>query len=135
LEKDPSIDYVGFLNKNIDSDYQRLVAEIHRCQALLLPTTAECSAIAFAEASAFGLPVFTHYTGGVSNYVYDGENGYKLPLGASGSDFGQKIRACLENGELERMTVEATRVYREKLNWDMWTQRVGEIIRDIVTIQ
>jgi glycosyltransferase involved in cell wall biosynthesis len=132
LENDPAIDYIGFLNKNIESDYKRLVNEIYRCHALLLPTKAECSGIAFAEASAFGLPIFTHDTGGIPNYVYDGRNGYKLPLGSSGADFAQRIYTCIENGELEKMAIDAPNVYSEKLNWNTWTQRMGAIIQRLL---
>ena len=47
---------------------------------LLLPTQAECAGIVFVEASAYSMPIFTHDTGGISNYVINGINGYRLPL-------------------------------------------------------
>lgn len=99
---------------------------------MLLPTLAECSAIAFCESSANGLPVFSHLTGGVGNYIYNGRNGYLLPLGSTGADFGAQIKACLESGELERMSVTALDGYREKLNWNVWSQKVEVIIRKIL---
>lgn len=126
------IDYVGFLNKNLPEQYNRLVKVIKQCHCMLLPTLAECSAIAFCESSANGLPVFSHLTGGVGNYIYDGRNGYLLPLGSTGADFGAKIKACLESGELEKMSVTARDVYREKLNWNVWAQKVEVIIRNIL---
>lgn len=128
----PYIDYVGFLNKNVPEEYNRLVKVIKQCHCMLLPTLAECSAIAFCESSANGLPVFSHLTGGVGNYIYDGRNGYLLPLGSTGADFGAKIKACLESGELEKMSVTARDVYREKLNWNVWSQKVEVIIRNIL---
>lgn len=60
----PFVDYVGFLNKNIPEQYEKLVSIIKKCHCLLLPTLAECSAIAFCESSANGLPIFSHVTGG-----------------------------------------------------------------------
>lgn len=128
----PYIDYVGFLNKNVPEEYNRLVQVIKKCHCMLLPTLAECSAIAFCESSANGLPVFSHLTGGVGNYIYNGRNGYLLPLGSTGADFGVQIKACLESGELERMSVTARDVYREKLNWNVWSQKVEVIIRNIL---
>lgn len=62
----------GFLNKNVPDEYNQLIQLLHNVHCLLLPTKAECSAIAFAEASANGLPVFTHDTGGVANYIKNG---------------------------------------------------------------
>lgn len=128
----PFVDYIGFLNKNIPEQYSKLVSTIKSCHCLLLPTKAECSAIAFCESSANGLPVFSHNTGGVSNYVYDGRNGYLLPLGSTGADFGRKIKQSLDSGELARMSETAKQVYRERLNWGVWGQKVDKIIKDIM---
>lgn len=124
----PYVDYVGFLNKNYPEQYNRLVAVIKQCHCMLLPTLAECSAIAFCESSANGLPVFSHLTGGVSNYVYNGRNGYLLPLGSTGADFGAKIKECLESSQLENMSKTAKDVYKEKLNWNVWASKVEKIL-------
>ena len=135
IKKLPYVDYVGFLNKNYPEQYNRLVEVIKQCHCMLLPTLAECSAIAFCESSANGLPVFSHLTGGVSNYVYDGRNGYLLPLGSTGADFGAKIKECLESGELRRMSETAKEVYKEKLNWNVWAEKVEVIINNILKHQ
>ena len=130
----PYVDYVGFLNKNYPEQYNRLVAVIKQCHCMLLPTLAECSAIAFSESSANGLPVFSHLTGGVGNYVYNGINGYLLPLGSTGVDFGTKIKECLECGELKKMSETAKGVYKEKLNWNVWANKVEKILIKSITI-
>lgn len=134
IKKLPYVDYVGFLNKNYPEQYNRLVAVIKQCHCMLLPTLAECSAIAFCESSANGLPVFSHLTGGVGNYVYNGINGYLLPLGSTGVDFGTKIKECLESGELKKMNETAKGVYEEKLNWNVWANKVEKILIKSITI-
>lgn len=126
-----SLDYlnnIGFLNKNDKSQYGKLIETIQYCDCLLLPTKAECSAIAFAESSAFGLPIFSHHTGGISNYVEDGINGYLLALGSSGNDFGDKIIDCYNSGELEQMSAKAIDLYQSKLNWAVWGKRTKEVL-------
>lgn len=128
----PFIDYAGFLNKNNTDDYQKLVSIIKQCHCLLLPSLAECSAISFCESSAYGIPVFSHITGGVPSYIYDGRNGYLLPLGSSGADFGKKIRECLLKGELEYMSKEAPKVYRERLNWDEYGKRCRKVFLNVL---
>lgn len=130
----PYVDYVGFLNKNYPEQYNRLVAVIKQCHCMLLPTLAECSAIAFCESSANGLPVFSHLTGGVGNYVYNGINGYLLPLGSTGVEFGTKIKECLESGELKKMSETAKDVYKKKLNWSVWANKVEQILIKSTTI-
>lgn len=128
----PYVNYIGFLDKNIPEQYNILVSIIKKCHCLLLPTLAECAGIAFCESSANGLPIFSHKTGGVENYVYNGKNGYLLPLGSTGNDFGKKIQECLENGELEKMAITAPYIYEEKLNWTVWGKRVEAIIQEIL---
>lgn len=112
----PYINYIGFLNKNVSGEYQKLVKTIRSCRLFLLPTRAECAGVAFCEASAYGMPVFTYDTDGIPNYVL---NGYRLspPQEATGNDFARKIESCLATDELEKMSETALEIYRTKLNW------------------
>lgn len=128
----PFVDDAGFLNKNHPAEYEKLVSIIKQCHCMLLPTLAECAGIAFCESSAYGLPVFTHDTGGTSNYVLSGRNGYLLPIGSTGKDFAKKIQGCLQSGELAKMSTSAKEVYHERLNWETWQERVKHIIEDLL---
>lgn len=124
----PFVQYIGFLNKNDKTEYDRLLENIYKCHALILPTHAECSAIAFAEASAYGLPTFTFQTGGIPNYIENGRNGYMLSLDSVGEDYGRLIAQCLKDGRLEKMSNSAREVYLEKLNWKVWTKKMRNLI-------
>lgn len=128
----PFIKNYGFLNKNIPEDYRRLNNIISKMHCMLLPTIAECAGIAFAESSANGLPVFTHDTGGVPNYVHNGDNGYMLPLGSCGRDFGMKIKEVVESGELSKLSEGGRKIYKEKLSWSVWGNRVSAIIQSLI---
>lgn len=130
------LDYIknyGFLNKNVPDEYNQLIRLLHNVHCLLLPTKAECSAIAFAEASANGLPVFTHDTGGVANYIDNGKNGYMLPLGSTGVDFGKKIKETIDSGEIQYMVEQSRKIYRDKLNWNIWGDKVNKIINSVIS--
>lgn len=120
----PYVDYVGFLNKNKPEDYQRFVSVVKQCHCMLLPTKAECSAIAFCESSAYGLPVFSHQTGGCANYVIENQNGHLLPLGSTPQQFGEAIITSLRSGEMERMSHSCTQIYHDRLSWKAWGERV-----------
>ena len=122
----------GFLDKNDSIQYNELINTIMQCHCMLLPTFNECAGIAFSEASAYGLPSFSHRTGGVSNYVLDGINGYLLPLGSSGEDFGRKMKECIISNELYKMRKTARKLYEEKLNWNAWGKKVERIINDVM---
>ncbi|MDE7412820.1 MAG: glycosyltransferase family 4 protein [Muribaculaceae bacterium] len=125
----PFVSNHGFLNKNNKDDFKLLHSIFSICDAEILPTLAECAGIAFAEAAAYGLPVFTHDTGGTGNYVINEVNGYRLPLGSTGEDFGERIKDSYLSGELARMSSESRELYRSRLNWNVWREKVGDIFK------
>ena len=124
----PFVENVGFLDKNKAYDYQKYIDTIKKCHILLLPTQAECAGIVFCEASAFGLPSFTYSTGGIGNYVINGINGYRLNPTAGPDAFIEKIKDCAISGELSRMRDSCFSLYKEKLNWKVWGEKLREII-------
>lgn len=124
----PHVEYIGFLNKNIPEQYARYVRLWQRADILLLPTRAECAGIVYCEAAAYGIPVFTTDTGGTGNYVANGENGYRLPLAATGADFADKIKECICKQELSGLSENARRLYKEKLSWSAWSSRFAGIM-------
>lgn len=132
LSNDKNICCHGFKNKNNPKEYQYLVEIIRQSDIFLLPTVAECAGIVFAEASAYGLPILTHDTGGIGNYVVNDVNGYRLPLGSTGMDFGKKIKSIIESGDIERLSLGGKKLYQEKLNWDIWKNKVENIIKEIL---
>ena len=123
----------GFLNKNRPEDYAKLLALYHNSDCFLLPTQAECTGVSFTEACAFGLPCFSHRTGGVEDYILDGETGRLLPLGSSGEDFGHAIKKAILSGEMESMSRATISFSKKRLNWDKWADIVSKAI--IQTIQ
>ncbi|HEX9414173.1 MAG TPA: glycosyltransferase family 4 protein, partial [Ktedonobacterales bacterium] len=51
------------------------------CDALVLPTRADCFSLASIEAMASGLPVITCPVGGIPEIVEDGRTGWLVPVG------------------------------------------------------
>ena len=135
---DPSISslpYVanhGFLNKNNPEEYSKIMSLYNQADCFLLPTLAECTGISFCEASAYGLPCFTHDTGGVSDYVIEGQSGRLLPLGSTGEDFGRVIKNSIESGEMELFSKGARQVVDERLSWELWAETVAGVIEKLV---
>lgn len=125
------INYVGFLNKNNPQEYAKLVEVISNSDILLLPTKAECAGISFSEASANQLPIFTYDTGGISNYVVNRVNGYRLDLSCGANEFANQIISTLKNDELDNLRLGCKKIYSEKLNWNVWTIKVGNILKHL----
>ena len=124
----PHVKNIGFLNKNIPEQYHQYVQLWQQADILLLPTRAECSAIVYCEAAAYGIPVFTTDTGGIANYVVNGVNGYRLPLTGTGADFANKIKECICKQEFSGLSENARRLYKEKLSWPAWSSRFAEMV-------
>lgn len=61
------------------------------CDALVLPTRADCFSLASIEAMASGLPVITCPVGGIPEVVEDGASGWLVPVGD-----GQALHAAIE---------------------------------------
>lgn len=124
------VEYLGFLNKNDKEQYNKYIETIKRSHIFLLPTKAECAGVVFSESSAYGLPIFTYNTGGIPNYVVDGVNGYKLPLGSGADKFADKIEECLRNDEFEKLGEGGKKLYKEKLSWAAWSRRFKELMEN-----
>lgn len=126
------VDNIGRLDKNNQEEYKRLVKEMAKCHLLLLPTIAECAGIAFCESCAMGLPVFTHATGGTVDYVVDGYTGRLFEIGTPCADFGKRIKEDLDTGLLQTMSSNANMHYKDMLNWNVWGNKVSEIINTLI---
>lgn len=122
------IHFIGKLNKNNNDEFEKLINYYQTSDLFLLPTKAECAGIVFAEASMYGLPIFTHNTGGVMTYVDDGKTGRGLELGATGEDFANAILQMLNNGQYLEWSLNARKKYESELNWDRWCRDIKLII-------
>jgi glycosyltransferase involved in cell wall biosynthesis len=125
---DSSIEVIGYLNKNNPDDYKKICNLFLESDLFFLPTKAECSAVVFSEASGFGLPILTYDTGGSSNYVLEGINGYRFPLSASAEDFADLIARLHTKNSLPQLSVSARKVYEDKLNWVVWGKKFKDIV-------
>jgi glycosyltransferase involved in cell wall biosynthesis len=125
----PNLVVIPFLDKNDTAQLNQMVQLYMEADFFLLPTRAECAAIAFCEASSFGLPSFTTDTGGIADFVENGVNGYRLSLAASGKEFAEAIEGVLSNeSNYHQLRLASRKLYEEKLNWDAWGARVKELI-------
>ncbi len=126
----PCMTEIPFLDKNDPLQQQQLEQLFITSDFLLLPTRADGAPNVFREASAFGLPVITTNTGGVSSIIRDGENGYMLPLAARGREYADLISNIYRDEEhYQRLALSSRAEYEERLNWDSWGQSVSRILQ------
>jgi len=127
---------IPFLDKDDPGDRARFEQLLLTSDLMLVPTRADCSPIAFAEANAFGLPVVTTDTGGVAGVIQDGRNGLLLPFAARGQEYAERIASLfLTEGRYERMAAASRRAFDERLNWDAWGREVGNIMARVASVR
>lgn len=113
------VDLLGFMNKSSAEELRKMTELFRAADFFILPTKAEAAGIVFAEASSYGLPILSHATGGVPDYVVNGVNGVCLRAGASAAEFAENIRRILlAPGEYEALAVGGFREYKTRLNWE-----------------
>ena len=87
----------------------------------------------FCEASAYGLPIITTDTGGVSGAVTEGENGFLLPPSAMGAQYAELIAKIYGDDQRYAQLVQSSRAtYDNKLNWDAWGMTVTGFIHEML---
>lgn len=127
---DPNIVVIPFLNKSETSDRQKLYSLFKKATLFFLPTQKECYGIVFAEASAFGLPVISHDTGGVSTVVRNGENGYILSHSSESDAYAEKIKDIVsDKAEYRRLCVSSRELYLNELNWKQWFEKLNNKLK------
>lgn len=119
----------GFLNKNNPEDLKKYLEAWQQANLLILPTRAECSAIVFSEAAAYGIPVITTDTGGIGTYVLNDVNGERLPLSANGKDYADVIEKWVKDKKLEKYSKGAKELYIKNISWDAWGKHFNEMFK------
>jgi glycosyltransferase involved in cell wall biosynthesis len=124
---------IPFLNKNDEKDYKAFCDLLLNSDFLILPSRKECFGIAFCEASAFGLPSLAANTGGIAGAIKEGVNGFLLPLEAAGKDYAKIIANIFNDDQYYYNLVKSSRdLYESLLNWDVWAQKVMQLIMPLV---
>jgi glycosyltransferase involved in cell wall biosynthesis len=125
------VTYGGFLDKSQPQDRERFAVLMRAAHYFVLAPVAECTPIAFAEASAFGVPSITGDIGGITSMVRHGRNGWVLPPSASPSDYADTLARNFSGGAAYRALAETSRSeYEDRLNWGTATGRLlAEIAR------
>lgn len=122
---------IPFLDKNDSAQSKHLAHLFLESDFLLLPTRYECYGVVFCEAAAFGLPVISTDTGGVSGVVREGENGHLLPYEATGADYARLIAEIYRDDKrYYELVRQARQAFEERLNWDIWAQTVKRLLAE-----
>jgi len=86
---------------------------------VVIPSVADCSPIAFAEASAFGVPSLGTRVGGIAEVILDDRNGRVFGCDDPPEAYAAYIAAVLaEDGRYESLARSTFDEFQTRLNWD-----------------
>lgn len=124
---------IPYLKKSDEKQRREFEKLFETSDFFFLPTRSECYGMVFCEASAYGLPIITTNTGGVSGAVRDGENGFMLPLSARGTEYARLIATTYRDEQKYAELVRSTRAaFDERLNWNAWGMSVTRLIAEVL---
>ncbi|MEN3241243.1 glycosyltransferase family 4 protein [Fructilactobacillus sanfranciscensis] len=123
----------GFVSKNDSNGLKKIIDLYNLSNIFIFPTRAECSAIVLSEAAEYSLPVVTYDTGGLSSYVINNDNGYRLNLESNYVDFANVIiKITSSQAEYEKFSKNARKLFENELNWSIWLEKFSDIVENAV---
>lgn len=125
VARSDSATFVPHVRKQYDGQV-RLAELLRNTDFLLLPTRADCTPNAIAEAAAFGVPSVTTDVGGVRYMVRDGE-GWVLSRDASARDIASAI-ASAASSDIPKVRRAARAAYETRLNWDVVGRSIAHVL-------
>lgn len=130
IENLPFVKNIGFLNKNIPEQYNDYLSILENSDIFILPTRAECSATVLNEANAYGIPILTTDTGGLSDYVINNVNGQRLALSDGGKEYADVIKNWIKENRLKELSKGARKLYNERNSWNAWSNNFNRLLSE-----
>jgi glycosyltransferase involved in cell wall biosynthesis len=133
MELPSFVRYHGFLSKSKPSEASRLNSLYSSSHFFILPTRAECCAIAFGEASSFGVPTVTTDVGGVSSAITSGLNGERFKLDEPPERWADYVSATWRDIErYNSLALSSLEEYSRRLNWRVAGGHAAKLVSEIV---
>jgi glycosyltransferase involved in cell wall biosynthesis len=109
----PFVRAVGFIPR------PQLAELLTASHFVVIPSVADCSPIAFAEASAFGVPSLGTRVGGIAEVILDDRNGRAFDRNDPPEAYAEYVAGVLaQKGRYESLARSTFEEYRTRLNWD-----------------
>jgi glycosyltransferase involved in cell wall biosynthesis len=122
----------SYLDKGVPDHFATFARVMRGAHFLMLPSRAEAYGQAICEAAAFGVPALGSHVGGIPTIIRDGETGFVRPAGTEPQRLAELIRDTLADpGRYRRMARCAREDYRDRLNWDRFGQRLGDVLEGL----
>ena len=119
----------GFLDRAKEDENAKLSKLFLESHFLIVPTTAECYGIVFAEAQAYALPPIARSVHALPSVILDGVTGILLDKDAPASAYVERILDVMaRDGSYKTMAQRAHERFESTLNWDATASEMLRII-------
>lgn len=128
LKMDDKIKFLGRIPREETTKYYQ------EASLFVLPSLNEGMSNAMLEALAVGLPIISTNTGGASELVADGQNGFIVEFKDS-HDIAEKIEKLILDEDLRKKMSAASRMLAEKMSWKSVAEKYFEEYKKIAREQ
>lgn len=91
------VEYVGFLNKSVPAELERLEQLYAKAFALIHPTSSDIQPLVISETGYFGCPAIAAKSFGIPELVRDGETGFLIETPLTPHAFAERMSELLSN--------------------------------------
>lgn len=125
------VSFAGFLRKEVQDEYQRLLQILGRARALVHPTKSDISPLLLVEAGYLGCPVISSRKFGIPELVEDGRTGLLLDDPSQPAMVASAMRWMLERAdEYRQMRAAAWSKARELHSKRQFEHRLQAFVRE-----
>jgi glycosyltransferase involved in cell wall biosynthesis len=120
--------HLPLFNKNNSIELKKYIDLFLNAHLLIHPALFEAGGTVITEASAFGVPVITNNTGGLSSTTINKETGIVLRKGAKAIEYVDEIEAINNNSDLYRLySKNCIKRYMEIGHWSVWDKLIENL--------
>ncbi len=128
------VNVIGKLDKAAAQDAERLDEIMLSAHFLILPSQADCTAIVFSEAAAYGLPVISTDVGGHRSIIQQGENGFLFSPEQPAPLMTEKIISLAEDPtEYNRIALRSRQIFDERLSWNAGVEKIMNLFNGLIS--
>lgn len=128
----PFVKSYGYVSKNDQKGKKLIEHLLSESHFLLLPTTADCTPVAFSEANSFGLPCITTNVGGISTIIKNGMNGQMFDLKENEMAYAEYIAGVFCKPDLyTELALSSFNEYQTRLNWRVAGRSISKLLMEI----
>lgn len=117
------VEFVGMVSR------EKIAFYYQEASLFVLPSLNEGMSNAMLEALASGLPILATNTGGTSELVEDGENGFIIKM-KDVDDLAQKIELLISDNDLRQKMGLASRERAQKMSWENVAKKYYELYKN-----